>query len=108
MNYFKSQNAAAIGLDAVEEQVETYRRRGFQDHKQRVVCFERQPLLDSFSTKPDDMRNIRESNIEALVDFDHYFSGLQRPALWKALLQDPDVEGWTIQHKGQLLSLIHI
>ncbi|KAL7928316.1 hypothetical protein V8C35DRAFT_318461 [Trichoderma chlorosporum] len=93
-----------VGLDAVQEQVKTYERRGFIEATRiklmtRASANELPINYESKQAQPGytvtDIKNVRESD---LADLDQKHTGLLRQALWtkKALLSRPDAFGFAI------------
>ncbi|KAF2025910.1 hypothetical protein EK21DRAFT_75362 [Setomelanomma holmii] len=81
---FKTEGTTMIGLDGVEEQVETYKRRGFEDCA-RIPLMTREGL----GTKP-------------LAKLDLQHTGLDRSAYWasSALLSRDDARGYVVVADG--------
>jgi hypothetical protein len=111
---FRNAGTTMIGLDGVEEQVETYKRRGYVD------CA-RIPLMmrDSIQDNPIDVTWGQEDLVElqdlrdvdptylAQLDLDH--TGLDRPAYWaaNALPSRQGAFGYVIIADGKATGLIY-
>lgn len=108
---FERDGALIIGLDGVEAQVETYKRRGFVD------CA-RIPLMtrESVAKKPVDVTWSQEDavdvhdfhNIEpemlAKLDLEH--TGLDRRAYWQALVTQNHGRGYAIVSDGGVTGFV--
>ncbi|KAH7082946.1 acyl-CoA N-acyltransferase [Paraphoma chrysanthemicola] len=100
---FEKAGTTSVGLDGVEEQVETYKRRGFED------CA-RIPLMtrDSLGQKAIDVTwletdavallNLRDVHAEQLAELDLAHTGLDRSAYWStgALTSRIDSLGYAV------------
>lgn len=108
MDYFASHNTKIVGLDAVQEQVETYGRRGFIE-KGRIRLMMREGL----GVQALEGGLGRTADGEELVPLDHLPSsvvtqsdfentGLQRQKLWskEAMFSRPDTFGFALVKEG--------
>jgi hypothetical protein len=84
---FKTAGTTTIGLDGVEEQVQTYKRRGFEDCA-RIPLMTRDGLgkrpIDVTWQQSDDveLHNIRSVDAKQLAKLDLEHTGLDRSAYW--------------------------
>jgi hypothetical protein len=111
---FRNAGTTIIGLDGVEEQVETYKRRGYMDCASIPLM-----MRDSIQDKPIDVTWSQEDSVElqdlrdidpkylAQLDLDH--TGLDRSAYWaaNALLSRTYALGYAIVAEGELTGLIY-
>jgi hypothetical protein len=87
LEHFKKANTEIVGLDAVQEQVATYARRGFVD-KGRVRLMQHSPLGEvSLMEQVDEVAGAKIVPIsdvppEALIKSDLEHTGLRRSRLW--------------------------
>lgn len=112
---FRANGTTVIGLDGVKEQVETYKRRGFED------CA-RIPLMvrDSLKVKPldveldsseavelQDLRNV-QPKLLAQLDLEH--TGLDRSAYWSSdgLPSRTDAYGFAIVSESRLTGYVYV
>lgn len=114
-NTFRADGTSVIGLDGVQEQVETYKRRGFED------CA-RIPLMirDSLRAKPFDTNIVSDENVTlvdlrdvdatdlARLDFEH--TGLDRAAYWAAdaLPSRIHAHGYALISNSQLTGFVYV
>jgi hypothetical protein len=99
---FRASGTQVIGLDGVEEQVETYERRGFVDCA-RIPLMMRGPLrtkpLTAFPASHNQtemMEDIKCVDAQLLAELDLQHTGLDRSAYWTtgALLSREDAYGY--------------
>ncbi|KAF2264683.1 hypothetical protein CC78DRAFT_616594 [Lojkania enalia] len=101
---FRTSNTTFIGLDGVEQQVNTYRRRGFVDlaliNLMTRPSLEEKPIFGEIQTLGDmkvvvDIRNV---DVKALAEMDKAHTGFDRSALWteEALFSRKDAYGLAI------------
>jgi GNAT superfamily N-acetyltransferase len=102
LEVFEENNVEYVGLDAVEEQVKTYERRGFRatDRVNLMVrkSLKETPLKEGFEhVETDGERLVPLSDIPSniLVESDLSVTGLKRGTLWskKAMFEDRD-DAW--------------
>lgn len=105
MAAYKESGTQYIGLDAVNEQVETYKRRGFVETGRIKLFMRRSPRVApvqavSVNIEEDQVRllDIRDVNTTDLARLDLAHTGLDRLALWtEGLMHRPDVCGYALQ-----------
>ncbi|EHK46768.1 uncharacterized protein TrAtP1_005257 [Trichoderma atroviride] len=92
-----------VGLDAVQEQVKTYERRGFVEAAKIKImtCTPEQELATKYRAvelaKGYKAIDIKEADTGAIADLDRMHTGLDRTVLWaKALFPRPDSFGFAI------------
>ncbi|OSZ99858.1 GCN5 N-acetyltransferase [Trichoderma parareesei] len=104
LDTYQKNGIHTVGLDAVQEQVNTYARRGFVEaariklmtrvsaHEVPISYADKQPKQGHRVT------DIREVDARAMASLDHAHTGLYRPALWteEALFSRPDAFGFAI------------
>ncbi|KAF2465609.1 uncharacterized protein BDR25DRAFT_346126 [Lindgomyces ingoldianus] len=85
---YNTTSTAIVGLDGVEAQVNTYRRRGFEDMA-RIKLMVRPSLVEkplaTARPKPggeEQIVDIRDVDTKALAKLDLAHTGLERTALW--------------------------
>ena len=108
LDYLASKNLEFIGLDAVQEQVGTYGRRGFVENgRLRVMTREdmnKKPLKDGLEhTRPgEEMIGLEHMPHRILVQSDLEHTGLQREQVWtrEALFNRDDVQGFALVKEG--------
>ncbi|CAO2655679.1 Nn.00g044820.m01.CDS01 [Neocucurbitaria sp. VM-36] len=112
---FHVNGTTVIGLDGVEEQVETYKRRGFED------CA-RIPLMvrDSLKLKPlgvqldlteaAELQDLRDVDPKQLAQLDLEHTGLDRSAYWSphALLSRRGAFGLAIVSNSQVTGFVFV
>ncbi|KAF1813968.1 hypothetical protein P152DRAFT_299337 [Eremomyces bilateralis CBS 781.70] len=104
LDLFKARGMEFVGLDAVEQQVGTYTRRGFVD-----VARVRTMIRPAFAEMPleaprgrtvvgERLVDVREIAKEALVGSDFKHTGMERRSLWTddALFHRTDTTGFAI------------
>lgn len=106
LDYVLAQGIKTVGLDAVQDQVGTYGRRGFKDCGQKVVMYERQPTISDSAQVAEEVTDIKQASVSALAEMDYQHTGFRRDALWKILLEQADLEGWAIEKNGELKAMI--
>ncbi|PTB61707.1 hypothetical protein BBK36DRAFT_1131116 [Trichoderma citrinoviride] len=116
LNSYQKNGVHTVGLDAVEEQVNTYARRGFVEAARiklmtRVSAHE--APLSSGDKQPKQgytVTDIKQVDMGAMANLDRAHTGLHRPALWSkaALFSRPDAFGFAIlsETSGDLQGLI--
>ncbi|KAF1845196.1 uncharacterized protein K460DRAFT_405462 [Cucurbitaria berberidis CBS 394.84] len=111
---FHADGTTVIGLDGVQEQVETYKRRGFVD------CA-RIPLMvrDSLKVRPMDveldlregveLQDLRDIDPKLLAQLDLEHTGLDRSAYWAAdaLLSRIEASGFAIVSNSHLNGFVY-
>jgi Acetyltransferase (GNAT) domain len=103
LKHFEKTGTTFVGLDAVQEQVNTYARRGFVD-KGRIRLMQRPSLkdlpLDQKSLELHGANLVPLSSVkkEVLVKSDLEKTGLERTRLWsdEALFSRPDTFGFAL------------
>ncbi|KAH8730810.1 acyl-CoA N-acyltransferase [Phaeosphaeriaceae sp. PMI808] len=111
---FSDAGTTIIGLDGVEEQVETYRRRGFEDYA-RIPLMTRESLQDrpidvtwsdESAVELEDLRDV-DPKLLAKLDLEH--TGLDRSAYWATgiLTSRPHAFGFAISNDGELTGFIY-
>ncbi|KAK1242007.1 hypothetical protein MKX07_007830 [Trichoderma sp. CBMAI-0711] len=104
LDTYQKNGIHTVGLDAVQEQVNTYARREFVEaariklmtrvsaHEVPISYADKQPKQGHRVT------DIREVDARAMASLDHAHTGLYRPALWteEALFSRPDAFGFAI------------
>ncbi|KAF2434622.1 hypothetical protein EJ08DRAFT_606066 [Tothia fuscella] len=110
LDVFKSNGTDMVGLDAVEEQVSTYARRGFVE-KAKIKIMVRKSLKEN--NLPGEMEHVHEmlerctdlSQLppKILVQSDLEHSGMERRALWtkEALFDRDDTIGLGLVKEGE-------
>lgn len=112
---FRANGTKIIGLDGVQEQVGTYKRRGFVD----IASI---PLMvrDSLKTKPLDveadseqavgLHDIKNVDPNLLAKLDREHTGLDRCAYWstEGLLSRPNSNGFAIVRGKELTGFIFV
>jgi len=101
---FKDTGTRFVGLDAVQEQVNTYARRGFVS-KGLVRLMQRGSVSKSPLSVQEDgdvdgkIVQLSDVNSDALVKSDLEHTGLERTRLWtkEALFSRPDAWGFALQ-----------
>ncbi|KAK0761960.1 hypothetical protein N5P37_004760 [Trichoderma harzianum] len=111
LDSYKQNGIHTVGLDAVQEQVATYGRRGFVEATRlklmtRVSATELP--VNYGEKKPKDgytVTDIKEVDESSLAALDLKHTGLQRPALWTkdALFSRPDAFGFAISNSSKEL-----
>jgi hypothetical protein len=108
LDHFAAGGARVVGLDAVEEQVGTYERRGFVQ-KSRIRLMVREGLknkpLEGGLGHPQqglELFPLHRVPSEVLVKSDLEHSGLERPNLWTedAMFSRPDAFGFALVREG--------
>ncbi|KAF1911409.1 acyl-CoA N-acyltransferase [Ampelomyces quisqualis] len=111
---FKDAETDIIGLDAVQEQVETYKRRGFVSCA-TIPIMMREPLADKplevtwgYEDSPE-LQDLRDVDPMYLAQFDLDHTGLDRSAYWvqDGLPSRRHTSGFAIIENGQLTGLIY-
>lgn len=111
----KRNGTSIVGLDAVQQEVGTYTRRGFRDcaaipylTRPSVQVQPIDPALDlSEGLELKDLRDINPTRI-AVIDFEH--TGLDRTAYWEIsdLINRPHSFDFAIISHGQLTGFIYV
>ena len=110
LNHFAANGAEVVGLDAVQEQVKTYERRGFVD-KARIRLMVReglgtQPLEGGLGHPQEGERLFPLERVpsEVLTRSDLEHLGLERPKVWtkEAMFSRPDAFGFALV-KGETM-----
>jgi len=108
LDNFKAGGATVVGLDAVQEQVGTYGRRGFVE-TDRIRLMVREGLgiepLGEGLTRPNDGEELVPVDLiphDILTKSDLEHSGLERPRLWTqdAMFGRPDAFGFALVREG--------
>jgi ribosomal protein S18 acetylase RimI-like enzyme len=108
LDHFAANGATVVGLDAVEEQVGTYGRRGFVD-KSRIRLMIREGLgeqpLEGGLVHPQhgqELFPLHRIRSEVLTKSDLEHSGLERPNLWTedAMFSRSDAFGFALVKGG--------
>lgn len=116
LDAYQNDGIHTVGLDAVEEQVSTYARRGFIAAA-RIRLMTRasahEAPLSYADKKPREgfaVTDIKQVDTGAIADLDRAHTGLYRPALWTedALFARPDAFGFAIlsEASGKLQGII--
>lgn len=111
---FRNAGTETIGLDAVPEQVETYKRRGFVDCA-GVPCMKREslaikPLEITWSYEDSvELQDLRDIDPKYMAQLDFEHTGLDRSAYWTAdaLPARKHTLGYAIVADGELTGLIY-
>lgn len=111
---FRINGTTVIGLDGVEEQVETYKRRGFED------CA-RIPLMvrDSVKTRPlpnldlseaVELQSLRDVDPKELARLDFEHTGLDRSPYWAtgALVARKEAYGYVVISGGRPTGFVYV
>ncbi|KAF2690034.1 hypothetical protein K458DRAFT_412881 [Lentithecium fluviatile CBS 122367] len=102
---FRASNTTVVGLDGVEEQVNTYKRRGFQDIARIPLMtrssLKQNPLSTAQSQRvgvEGDLLDIRSVDPKILAKIDLDLTGLDRTAYWShdGLLARCDAFGYAL------------
>jgi hypothetical protein len=102
---FRDSNTAIIGLDAVEEQVNTYKRRGFENVARIPLMarpsLKQKPLSAAQSQNVDvegELLDIKSVDPQTLAKIDLEHTGLDRSTYWSydALLSRHDAFGYAL------------
>lgn len=106
---FRASNTTVIGLDGVEEQVNTYNRRGFQDLA-RIALMTRPSLKESPLAAAQaqsvgvegELLDVKSVDPKILAKIDLSHTGLDRPAYWSydALLGRGDAFGYALSSES--------
>ncbi|KAF2116101.1 acyl-CoA N-acyltransferase [Lophiotrema nucula] len=111
---FHASGTSVIGLDGVEQQVNTYKRRGFKDCA-KIHLMVRPSLQEkALSSKvvalgeQDTVVDIRSVDFEALAKLDLALNGLDRTALWteEALFSRKDTYGFALENGTELSGFV--
>jgi hypothetical protein len=111
---FQNAGTTVIGLDGVEEQVETYKRRGFVDCA-RIPLMMRESLGDKpieVTWSHEDaveLQDLRDIDGKLLAKLDLAHTGLDRSAYWATdvLTSRMFASGYAIMTDGELTSMIY-
>jgi hypothetical protein len=103
LDQLKKGGATMVGLDAVEEQVATYRRRGFVE-KGRIKLMTRkgtkeQPLEGGFEhvkTDHERLTALEHTPTAILIKSDLEHTGLERPKLWSREVMFDRNDAWVL------------
>jgi hypothetical protein len=104
---FKRNGTTTIGLDGVQEQYETYRRRGFESVG-KILLMTRDSLASKPVSQPFEylgaarMHDIQDVDPKELAHLDYEHTGLDRSAYWSvdSLLSRPDSFGYAMRVPG--------
>ena len=108
LDHFVTGGAKLVGLDAVEEQVGTYERRGFvQESRIRLMTrdgLKNKPLEGGLDhpQKGQELFPLYQIPSEVLTKSDLEHSGLERPKLWteEAMFSRQDTFGFALVKEG--------
>ncbi|KAJ4371295.1 hypothetical protein N0V83_004512 [Neocucurbitaria cava] len=114
---FRANGTTVIGLDGVQEQVETYKRRGFEDCA-RIPLMVRESLkvkaLDGGVqldlTEAVELQDLRDVDPGELARLDYEHTGLDRSAYWSsdALLARQGAFGFAIVSGSRLTGFVYV
>lgn len=109
---FRNAGTSVIGLDGVEEQVETYKRRGFVDCARIPLMTRKSPTAKpiDITWESDDtleIQELREVNphLVAKLDYDH--TGLDRSAYWATDALIANGSGYIAVRNGKVTGLVY-
>ncbi|KAL6895168.1 acyl-CoA N-acyltransferase [Trichoderma longibrachiatum] len=116
LDAYRKHDIHMVGLDAVEEQVSTYARRGFVEAariKLMTRVSVREVPLDYPEKRPKQgyrVVDLQQVDAGTIANLDRAHTGLYRPALWTrdALFSRPDAFGFAIlsEASGEMQGLI--
>lgn len=115
---FRANATTVIGLDGVQEQVETYKRRGFEDCA-RIPLMVRESLkgkaLDGGGVQLDltetvNMQDLRDVDPGELARLDYEHTGLDRSTYWSsdALLSREGAFGLAIVSEARVTGFVYV
>lgn len=110
MQDFKSHGTKIVGLDAIAEQKQTYKRRGFLESKLGLLRFMKRPLVAKEGIHASVEITVTSStHVVSLDSVPHHllvahelkYTGFERRSLWndKHMFGRPDVNGWALVSK---------
>ncbi|MEM2546956.1 MAG: GNAT family N-acetyltransferase [Candidatus Bathyarchaeia archaeon] len=83
IDYLKSRGVETVGLYSYKEKVNFYRRLGFKDDVEFTVLKGKASPSDNERVN---IRNVEESDIKKIIDFDSFYFGASREKLLKEIL----------------------
>jgi hypothetical protein len=114
MARFREAGTSIIGLDGVEMQIETYKRRGFvacaQIPYMTRASLETQPIYVTWDSKDDhELQDLSDIDPQLLARLDMEHTGLDRSAYWAtgALTSRRFALGYAIVTAGELTGFIY-